>query len=41
VVDCFQVKSIPMKRVIRQLGNLSAREMDDLKLGLMKVLDLL
>jgi mRNA interferase MazF len=41
VADCFQVKSISRERFIRRLGNLSAKEMDEVKLGLVKVLDLL
>jgi mRNA interferase MazF len=39
--DCFQVKSISKERFIMQLGILSAVELDQVKLGLMKVLDLL
>lgn len=41
IADCFQVKSVSQKRFIRRLGKLSSDEMDDVKLGLMKVLDLL
>lgn len=41
IADCFQVKSISQKRFIRRLGKLSGDEMDDVKLGLMKILDLL
>ena len=41
VADCFQVKSISKERFIRRLGALSAKEMEEVKLGLIKVLDLL
>jgi mRNA interferase MazF len=41
VADCFQVKSISKERFVKQLGLLSAKEMDEIKLGLIKVLDLL
>ncbi|MFN3996402.1 type II toxin-antitoxin system PemK/MazF family toxin [Algoriphagus sp.] len=38
--DCFQVKSISKERFERRLGVLSQNELDLVKLGLMKVLDL-
>lgn len=41
VADCFQVKSIRQTRFIKKLGELSNEEMEDVKIGLMKVLDLL
>jgi mRNA interferase MazF len=41
VADCFQVKSISQERFVKQLGSLSTPEMDEVKLTLMKVLDLL
>lgn len=41
VADCFQVKSISKERFVNRLGALSTREMDEVKLGLVKVLDLL
>ena len=41
VADCFQIKSISKDRFVKQLGVLSAKEMDKVKLGLIKVLDLL
>ncbi len=41
VADCFQVKSISKERFVRQLGVLSAKEIEKVKLGLIKVLDLL
>lgn len=41
VADCFQIKSISKERFISKRGALSDSEMDDVKLGLMKVLDLL
>jgi mRNA interferase MazF len=40
VADCFQVKSISKERFVRQLGILSVNEMDQVKLALIKVLDL-
>jgi len=39
--DCFQVKSISKERFEKRLGVLSQNELDQVKLGLMKVLDLL
>ena len=39
--DCFQVKSISNERFIKRLGILSIEEMNDIKLALMKILDLL
>ncbi|MDZ4714877.1 MAG: type II toxin-antitoxin system PemK/MazF family toxin [Cytophagales bacterium] len=41
VADCFQIKSISKARFTRRLGILSPKEMDEVKLGMMKVLDLL
>lgn len=41
VADCFQVKSISKERFIKYLGSLSTKEMQEVKLGLIKVLDLL
>lgn len=41
VADCFQIKSISKERFMRRLGILSPREMEDIKVTLMKVLDLL
>jgi mRNA interferase MazF len=41
VADCFQVKSISKERFIKRLGALSVKEMDEVKLALVKVLDLL
>ncbi len=41
VADCFQVKSISRERFVRQLGKLSQNELNQVKLGLMTVLDLL
>jgi mRNA interferase MazF len=41
VADCFQVKSISKERFVRHLGSLSTKEMEEVKLGLIKVLDLL
>jgi mRNA interferase MazF len=41
VADCFQIKSISKERFLRRLGSLSSKEMDQIKLALIKVLDLL
>ena len=41
IADCFQIKSLSRERFIRKRGQLSEQEMDDVKLGIMKVLDLL
>jgi len=38
--DCFQIKSISHDRFIQKLGKLSELEMDEVKLGLVLVLDL-
>ncbi|MDR7132362.1 mRNA interferase MazF [Algoriphagus sp. 4150] len=39
--DCFQVKSISKERFVKRLGILSEAELNQVKLALMKVLDLL
>ena len=41
VADCFQIKSISKTRFIEKIGDLNQNEMDQVKLGLIKVLDLL
>jgi mRNA interferase MazF len=41
IADCFQLKSISTQRLIKRRGKLSKIEMDDIKLCLMTVLDLL
>jgi len=41
VADCFQIKSISKERFVKRLGVLSPKEMDEVKVGLIKVLDLL
>lgn len=41
IADCFQVKSISKKRFIKRVGQLSNEEMDEVKINLVKVLDLL
>ena len=41
VADCFQIKSISMKRFVSKRGELSVQEMDNIKIGIMKVLDLI
>ncbi|MEB2774204.1 type II toxin-antitoxin system PemK/MazF family toxin [Algoriphagus sp. D3-2-R+10] len=41
LADCFQVKSISKERFVKKLGILSQNELDQVKLGLMKVLDLI
>lgn len=39
--DCFQVNSISKERFVKKIGILSDYEMNQVKLGLMKILDLL
>jgi len=41
VADCFQIKSISKERFVKRLGVLSTNQMEQVKLGLIKVLDLL
>ncbi len=41
IADCFQIKSISHERFMEKRGELSEDEMDEVKLTLMKVLDLL
>jgi mRNA interferase MazF len=41
VADCFQVKSISKERFVKRVGHLASKELDEVKLGLIKVLDLL
>ena len=41
IADCFQVKLISKERFVKHLGSLSTREMEEVKLGLIKVPDLL
>jgi mRNA interferase MazF len=41
VADCFQIKSISKERFVKHLGALSTNDMEQVKLGLIKVLDLL
>jgi mRNA interferase MazF len=41
IADCFQIKSISKERFVKRLGVLSTSEMEEVKLGLIKVLDLL
>jgi mRNA interferase MazF len=41
IADCFQVKSISNDRFIKRLGSLNEDDMDEVKVGLAKVLDLL
>ena len=41
IADCFQLKSISKKRFVKKRGNLNQEEIDEVKLTLMKVLDLL
>lgn len=41
IADCFQVKSISTQRFLKKRGKLSKSEMDDIKLCLMTILDLL
>ena len=39
--DCFQVKSISEERIIRKLGALSVEDLNEVKIGLIKVMDLM
>lgn len=41
VADCFQIKSLSSERFVKKVGKLSEAEMIEVKLGMMKVLDLL
>lgn len=41
VADCFQIKSISRKRFHKKIGTLSTKDMDDVKLGIIKTLDLI
>ena len=41
MADCFQLKSISNERFLKRLGVLSDEDMDEVKFGLAKVLDLL
>lgn len=41
VADCFQIKSISEERFIRNIGKLSSKELDSVKLALLKVLGLI
>jgi mRNA interferase MazF len=41
IADCFQVKSISNDRFIAKLGSLNEENMDEVKICLAKVLDLL
>ncbi len=40
VADCFQLKNISTSRFLKKLGNLSDHELDEVKLAIMKVLEL-
>jgi mRNA interferase MazF len=39
--DCFQVKLISKERFLKRMRSISENELNQVKLGLMKVLDLL
>jgi mRNA interferase MazF len=41
LIDTFQLKSVSSQRFIRKIGVLSQKEMDDLKVTVAEVLDLL
>ncbi len=41
IADCFQIKSISKERFIKCIGVLSEKEMEGVKLALIRVLDLL
>ena len=38
--DCFQVRSVSHERFVKKLGNISAIIMDEIKIGLSKVLSI-
>ena len=38
--DCFQVRSVSQERFVKKLGNISAAIMDEIKIGLSKVLSI-
>lgn len=40
LADCFQIKSLSNERFIEKIGQLTQDELDDVKIGLIKVLDL-
>lgn len=40
LADCFQIKSLSDERFIEKIGVLTQDELDDIKIGLIKVLDL-
>lgn len=39
-VDCFQVRSISKDRFIRRIGHLDVTEMDEIRLGLARILSI-
>ena len=41
IADCFQIKNISEDRFVRQIGALSQEDLDEVKVCLAKVLDLL
>jgi len=41
VADCFQIKSVSTNRLVKKRGKLSTKEIDEVKLRMMAVLDLL
>lgn len=40
LADCFQIKSISASRAVKKLGKISDADMDEIKICLVKVLDL-
>jgi len=38
--DCFQVRSVSQERFVKKLGNISAIMIDEIKIGLSKVLSI-
>jgi mRNA interferase MazF len=40
IVDCFQVHCFSEERFVRKIGKLTPKEIDDVKISLVKVLDL-
>ncbi|MBS3771340.1 MAG: type II toxin-antitoxin system PemK/MazF family toxin [Bacteroidales bacterium] len=38
--DCFQIRSISEKRFVKRLGNITKSELDEIRIGLSKVLSI-
>jgi mRNA interferase MazF len=39
-IDCFQIRSISQKRFLKKIGYISASKMDEIKIGLSKILSI-